>query len=207
DALVSKSYAEQLSYLQNKSSVQDFQMGSVIHSTPIMLTQKGVFEEKDGEYGVSEREDYILAGTTQGLVQVVNADTGEEVFSFLPSEFLTRTNNSQEKGFAESLAMGRFTTTNTDNFFYGVDGPWVAHTEYQYSFEGDKEIMTAKKQYAYGGLRMGGRSYYALDLTDLGKTSGKPKLLFAIKPDDHTTGALSYMGESWSKPVITYIPW
>src|SRR5690606_3696684 len=101
DALVSKSYAEQLSYLQNKSSVQDFQMGSVIHSTPIMLTQKGVFEEKDGEYGVSEREDYILAGTTQGLVQVVNADTGEEVFSFLPSEFLTRTNNSQEKGFAE----------------------------------------------------------------------------------------------------------
>src|SRR5690606_38627684 len=151
DALVSKSYAEQLSYLQNKSSVQDFQMGSVIHSTPIMLTQKGVFEEKDGEYGVSEREDYILAGTTQGLVQVVNADTGEEVFSFLPSEFLTRTNNSQEKGFAESLAMGRFTTTNTDNFFYGVDGPWVAHTEYQYSFEGDKEIMTAKKQYAYGG--------------------------------------------------------
>lgn len=207
DAIATKSYAEQLSYLQTKTSTQDFQMGSVIHSTPIMLTQKGVFEEKDGEYGVTKREDYILAGTTQGLVQVVDADTGKEVFSFLPSEFLTRTNNSQEKGFAESLAMARFTTTNTDKFFYGVDGPWVAHTEYQYSFEGDKEIMTTNKQYAYGGLRMGGRSYYALDLTDLGKTSDKPKLLFAIKPDDHTTGALSYMGESWSKPVITYIPW
>lgn len=206
-ALASKSYNDQVSYLQTKTANQDFQMGSVIHSTPIMLTQKGTFEEKDGEYGVSEREDYILAGTTQGLVQVVNADNGKEVFSFLPSEFLTRQNNSQEKGFAESLAMGRFSTQNTDNFFYGVDGPWVAHTEYEYSFEGDKEIMTAKKQYAYGGLRMGGRSYYALDLTNLGKTSGKPKLLFAIKPDDHTTGALSYMGESWSKPVITYIPW
>lgn len=207
DALASKSYNDQVSYLQTKTANQDFQMGSVIHSTPIMLTQKGTFEEKDGEYGVSEREDYILAGTTQGLVQVVNADNGKEVFSFLPSEFLTRQNNSQEKGFAESLAMRRFSTQNTDNFFYGVDGPWVAHTEYEYSFEGDKEIMTAKKQYAYGGLRMGGRSYYALDLTNLGKTSGKPKLLFAIKPDDHTTGALSYMGESWSKPVITYIPW
>lgn len=207
EALASKSYNDQVSYLQTKTANQDFQMGSVIHSTPIMLTQKGTFEEKDGEYGVSEREDYILAGTTQGLVQVVNADNGKEVFSFLPSEFLTRQNNSQEKGFAESLAMGRFSTQNTDNFFYGVDGPWVAHTEYEYSFEGDKEIMTAKKQYAYGGLRMGGRSYYALDLTNLGKTSGKPKLLFAIKPDDHTTGALSYMGESWSKPVITYIPW
>ncbi|NNG81164.1 hypothetical protein HLH16_04005 [Acinetobacter sp. ANC 5378] len=207
DALASKSYAEQMNYLQTKTTTQDFQMGSVIHSSPIMLTQKGVFEELDGEYSVTEREDYILAGTTQGLVQVVNADTGKEVFSFLPSEFLTRTNNAQEKGFAESLALDRFTTTNTDKFFYGVDGPWVAHTEYEYSFEGDKEIMTAKKQYAYGGLRMGGRSYYALDLTDLGKTSGKPKLLFAVKPDNHTSGALSYMGESWSKPVVTYIPW
>lgn len=207
DALASKSYNEQLSYLQTKTNTKDFQMASVIHSTPIMLTQKGVFEEKDGEYGVTTREDYILAGTTQGLVQVVNADNGKEVFSFLPSEFLTRTNNPQEKGFAESLALDRFTTANTDKFFYGIDGPWVAHTEYEYIFEDDKEIMTAKKQYAYGGLRMGGRSYYALDLTNLGKTSGKPKLLFAIKPDNHTSGALSYMGESWSKPVITYIPW
>lgn len=207
DALASKSYNEQLSYLQTKTNTKDFQMGSVIHSTPIMLTQKGVFEEKDDEYGVTTREDYILAGTTQGLVQVVNADNGKEVFSFLPSEFLTRTNNPQEKGFAESLALDRFTTANTDKFFYGIDGPWVAHTEYEYIFEDDKEIMTAKKQYAYGGLRMGGRSYYALDLTNLGKTSGKPKLLFAIKPDNHTSGALSYMGESWSKPVITYIPW
>src|SRR5690606_36577285 len=146
----------------------------------------------------------ILAGTTQGLVQVGNADNGKEVFSFLPSEFLTRTNNPQEKGFAESLALDRFKTANTDKFFYGIDGPGVAHTEYEYIFEGDKEIMTAKKQYAYAGLRMGGRSYYALDLTNFGKTSGKPKLLFAIKPDNHTSGALSYMGESWSKPVITY---
>ncbi|WP_162270477.1 pilus assembly protein [Acinetobacter gandensis] len=210
DALASKSYNDQVNYLQTKITNQDFQMGSVIHSTPIMLTQKGIFEEKDGEYGISEREDYILAGTTQGLVQVVNAENGKEVFSFLPSEFLTRSNKSQEKGFAESLAMNRYPASESadiDNFFYGVDGPWVAHTEYEYSFEGDKEIMTAKKQYAYGGLRMGGRSYYALDLTDLGKTSGKPKLLFTIKPDDHETGALSYMGESWSKPVITYIPW
>src|SRR5690606_26641059 len=45
------------------------------------------------------------------------------------------------------------------------------------------------------------------DLTNLGQTSGSAKLLFSIKPDNHTTGALSYMGESWSKPVVTYIPW
>ena len=199
--------SERLTYLQNLNPPLNFQMGSIIHSTPIMLTQRGVFEEKNGEYGITEREDYILAGTTQGLVQVVDADSGEEVFSFLPSEFLTRTNNSQEKGFAESLAMGRFTTDDTDNFFYGVDGPWVAHTEYKYDFKDDKETMTAKKQYVYGGLRMGGRSYYALDLSGLGKASESPKLLFSIQPDKYTTGALSYMGESWSKPVITYIPW
>lgn len=212
ESLKEKTFTEQLAYLQSliNTNLQDFQMGSVIHSTPIILTQKGVFEEVDGEYSVTDREDYILAGTTQGLVQVVNADTGKEVFSFLPSEFLTRADNSQEKGFIESLAKNRYPASedsDIDNFFYGVDGPWAAHTEYGYAFEGDKEIMTAKKQYVYGGLRMGGRSYYALDLTDLGKASGTPQLLFAVKPDNHTSGALSHMGESWSKPVITYIPW
>lgn len=207
NALKGKTLEEQLTLLNALNNVQDFQMGSVIHSTPIMLTQKGVFE---GENGITEREDYVLAGTTQGLVQVVDADSGKEVFSFLPSEFLTRENNSQEKGFVESLAKDRYPASESsdiDNFFYGVDGPWVAHTEYEYEFADNKETMLAKKQYVYGGLRMGGRSYYALDLSDLGKSSGSPKLLFSIQPDKYTTGALSYMGESWSKPVITYIPW
>ena len=215
-----KSYGDQLTYLNGKSTLQNYQMGSVIHSTPIMLTQEGSFGyDKDNNYVSKGRKDYILTGTTQGLVQVVNAESGKEVFSFLPAEFLSGTSN-QAKGFAESLAMDRKTDVNKDQFFYGVDGQWVAHTEYKNKFDVatdaitnktlETESLVASKQYVYGGLRMGGKSYYGLDLTKLGSTvSGeKPTMLFHIDPANATANtALSYMGQSWSKPTVTYIRW
>ncbi|MEL1623656.1 hypothetical protein, partial [Acinetobacter baumannii] len=66
------------------------------------------------------------------------------------------------------------------------------------------------KQIVYGGLRMGGRSYYALNLQDM----SNPKLLFQISPDEQKTyyngttttyAALSNMGQSWSKPSIGWV--
>lgn len=65
-------------------------------------------------------------------------------------------------------------------------------------------------QTIYGGLRMGGRSYYALDITDI----DSPQLKFKIDPESGkvyssalTDGvkeyaALKYMGQSWSKPTL-----
>lgn len=212
------SYSDQLNYLKNKAASQNYQMGSVIHSTPIMLTQEGSFGYDGDNYVSKGRKDYILAGTTQGLVQVVDAESGKEVFSFLPSEFLNGASN-QAKGFAESLAMDRRADTSKDQFFYGVDGPWVAHTEYKNKFDVTTDVVTnesieveslvASKQYVYGGLRMGGKSYYGLDLTKLGNNSGeKPSMLFHIDPANAGVGTpLSYMGQSWSKPTVTYIRW
>lgn len=237
-ALAGKTNSEQLEYLKTKvSNPGKYQMGSVIHSTPVLLTQKGTLAyDKLGGFSSQNREDYILFGTTQGVLHVVKAgqqtttdetaDTegGKEVFSFVPKEFLTR----QEQGFAEGLAQGR--TLAADSFFYGADGPWVAHTEYepliQDTYKKDEdgkdtaEIVstssalvvrpnsTKSHQYVYGGLRMGGDSYYALNLSDM----SDPKLLFHIDPakykaDSTSTHPLSYMGQSWSKPTITYIKW
>ena len=232
-----KSYTQQLAYLKDKvTSSSGYQMGSVIHSTPVLLTQKGAIEFENGVQSSKDREDYIMFGTTQGVLHIVKAgqqdtDTvdengGKDVFSFVPQEFLTR----QTKGFAESLAMGR--TDSVDTFFYGVDGPWVAHTVYEPSISdfykkdenGDYVIENGQKviestrgslvvdaksgkshQYVYGGLRMGGRSYYALNLSDM----TKPKLMFHINPDAATlnTDPLYHMGQSWSKPTLTYIKW
>lgn len=221
DALLKKTngtkltYAEQLTYLKGKASSQDYQMGSVIHSTPIMLTQEGSFGYEGINYVSKGRKDYILAGTTQGLVQVVDAESGKEVFSFVPAEFLSGSTD-QSKGFAESLAMNRRADTTKDQFFYGVDGPWVAYAEYKNTYSEDissnseTEKMIATKQYVYGGLRMGGKSYYGLNLTKLGSTvaSEKPKMLFHIDPANApTTSPLSYMGQSWSKPTVTHIRW
>ena len=232
-----KTYAQQLAYLKDKvASLSGYQMGSIIHSTPVLLTQKGAIEYDKGVQASKDREDYIMFGTTQGVLHIVKAgqqdvDTpdangGKDVFSFVPQEFLTR----QAKGFAESLAIGRTDSVNT--FFYGIDGPWTAHTVYEHLISdfykkddnGDDVIENSLKviestrgslvvkadsekshQYVYGGLRMGGRSYYALNLSDM----TAPKMMFHINPDAATlnTDPLYHMGQSWSKPTLAYIKW
>ena len=50
---------------------------------------------------------------------------------------------------------------------------------------------------------MGGRSYYALDLSNI----NSPSLKFQINPSAVTSGPLSHMGQSWSKPTIAWVNW
>lgn len=224
-ALGSKSYDDQLAYLKTKTAAQGYQLGSIIHSSPILLTQKGaIVADSDGVMGSADREDYVLFGTTQGILHVVKSGTqntqvtngtgvaegsGTEVFSFVPKEMLEK----QKNGFFESMAMDR----NASGFYYGVDGPWTAHTVYEPNFYDAnvggvtvardglqvKANSDLSHQYVYGGLRMGGRSYYGLNLSDI----SKPKLMFHIDPASATSGALSHMGQSWSKPTVAYIKW
>lgn len=207
-------------------------IGAVMHSTPVLLTQSGtVMENADGSVNTVNRDDYILFGTTQGVLHVVKAGrsnevstvgntAGEEAFAFVPQEMLS----AQGKAFLDPpQTVGTDTSTNgMNNLYYGVDGAWTAHTEYVYNNTDDTfrvyDAVTSKtgKQWVYGGLRMGGRSYYALDLTNM----ALPTLKFRINPtlnsvDGFTTPSgetaryanLAKMGQSWSKPTIANVQW
>lgn len=190
-------------------------LGSVMHSKPILLTQSGEIDPTQTSITTSNREDYLLFGTTQGALHVVD-DNGVEKFAFIPHEMM----NKQKEAFLDDSASKK---DNTNDIFYGIDGQWAAFTQYVTDENGkftvkkikrtldDKEIEYSGLQWVYGGLRMGGRSYYALDLSDI----DKPTLKFHIDPDaavkedktDDPNNALAYMGESWSKPTIGYINW
>ena len=202
------------------------QMGSVYHSKPLLLTQSGkAFASRNatGKINIDtqNREDYVLFGTTQGLLQVVDADTGVEKFAFVPKEVIEHQSETFKQG-GGNLAAGK------NALYYGMDGEWVAHTVYVSKSDGTLTVKEASrnvpdsnkvetlngKQWVYGGMRMGGRSYYALDLTDI----DKPKVKFHIDPangkvysQSHPSGqaypALTKMGQSWSKPSLGYINW
>lgn len=204
------------------------QMGSVYHSLPMLLTQEGkaVAERnattKKIQISTTGRKDYVMFGTTQGLLSVVDASDGVEKFSFVPKEMIERQSETF-KANAGNLAGGK------EALYYGLDGEWTAHTVYVTKPDGtltvtetvrnavgsatDKENLNGK-QWVYGGMRMGGRSYYALDLTDI----DSPKLKFHIDP---TTGKvyskanpngkkfapIENMAQSWSKPKLDYVNW
>ncbi|WP_252152399.1 hypothetical protein [Acinetobacter terrae] len=198
------------------------QLGAVMHSSPLLLSNEGkmTYNVSTQKLESSGREDYMLFGTTQGLLHVVKADDytettkdgvttnnkgGKEVFAFVPNEMI----ENQSKAFLTPES----STGGMANLFYGIDAPWVAYTEYVPKSDGTLTVGTGKvttgtttlqgKQLVYGGLRMGGRSYYSLDL----KNMSSPVLKFHINPDAATSGPLSYMGESWSKPKIAWVNW
>ena len=196
------------------------QVGATMHSTPILLTQSGTIAS---DLTTTNRKDYLLFGTTQGLLHVVDSESGKEVFAFAPHEMMER----QPKALLEESKSG------PGNLFYGIDAPWAAYTEYvnnkngsltvgQSDYSSTERNKLTGKQWVYGGLRMGGRSYYALDLSSI----SSPVLKFHIDPANQTihygaykdadnndvaagehsnVGALSYMGDSWSKPTLAYV--
>ncbi|MFW1857045.1 pilus assembly protein PilY [Acinetobacter defluvii] len=187
------------------------QIGAVMHSSPILITNKGSvkYDEAQKKMVSSSRDDYVLYGTTQGLIHVVDATTGKEKFSFLPNEMV----ENQKEAFLKSDA----TTGGLNKLFYGIDAPWTLYSEYVLASSGGLTVGKGKgnqegKQLVYGGLRMGGRSYYALNLQDM----NNPKLQFHISPADkkvYYNGSsksydeLKFMAQSWSKPTIAWVKW
>lgn len=159
-----------------------------------------------------DRKDYMMYGSTQGVLHIVDAKTGVEKIAFVPNEMLEKQAN----------AFRPFETVNASknaDIYYGVDAPWIAYTQYiekpntpgvftvndpNFRPDSDQDFNDNGLQWVYGGLRMGGRSYYALDLSNI----DDPKLKFSILPDKAAAGTpLSYMGQSWSKPTLGYVNW
>ncbi|GAA4999689.1 hypothetical protein GCM10023206_00820 [Acinetobacter puyangensis] len=202
--------ATSLAHLTEKPELR--QVGAILHSSPILLTQQGkVTVDSYGDLDTSNRDDYLLFGSTQGLLHVLDADHGQEVFAFAPHEMMQR----QKQAFlAENSSTG-----GKNKLFYGIDAPWTAYTQYVAKSDGTLTVRDSGRkidstddhssnlkglQWVYGGLRMGGRSYYALDLSNI----NSPSLKFHIDPDGATLGTpLSYMGQSWSKPTIARVNW
>lgn len=203
--------ADNIASLADLTSKAEYrELGSVMHSTPVMLTQEGKITVVNGKLTTTDRKDYLMFGSTQGALHVVD-DDGKEVFAFVPHEMM----KNQKNAF---IVDGKYTGSGKNNLFYGVDAPWTAHTQYVSKSDGTLTVKDSGRkasneedaqnligmQWVYGGLRMGGKSYYALDLTNI----DKPELKFHINPDaDNASAALKQMGQSWSKPTLAYVNW
>ncbi|WP_299876458.1 PilC/PilY family type IV pilus protein [uncultured Cocleimonas sp.] len=151
-------------------------MGDMLHSEPLVVTY-----EKGSSSG-SGKQQYIFAGTNEGYLHAFDTETGEEKFAFIPAELL------------KTLSEPQFLNTgNQDDHKYGVDGSLT------YWFKGgdDGSVNSGDQIIVYFGLRRGGSSYYALDVTDI----DNPVLLWKRSYDSSIVGNKS-MGQSWSVPYL-----
>ncbi|XQW86008.1 pilus assembly protein [Thalassotalea piscium] len=124
----------------------------------------------------------IVIGTNAGFLHMfedVN-DKVDELWSFMPKEFFKNIKPLRDN----------FSTADK---VYGIDGQITAYVQ---DHNGDGVISGTDKVWIFFGLRRGGTSYYAIDIS-----TTTPKLLWHI---DSSTSGFSDLGQSWSKPKIAF---
>jgi len=121
----------------------------------------------------SDTDSVIFVATNQGFLHSFDTDNGNENFAIMPAELLP---NLKEFYF----------DVDSTNHVYGLDGHMVVRR------------TSSGRIILYVGMRRGGDSYYAFDVTN--KTA--PTFLFSIDGGD--TG-FDKLGQTWAKPVVTQI--
>jgi len=149
-------------------------MGDPLHSRPILLNY-------------SAEKNIVFVSTNHGFLHAIDSESGQEYFSFIPQELLPN--------------LYKHYQDDAGKHIYGLDGSWIA---LRHDHDEDGDISnTGDYMYLYGGMRMGGRNYYSLDVTNVDKANPQPKLRWTITPN--TENAFANMGQTWSEPVIAKI--
>ena len=160
------------SLTDNRSDI----FGDPLHSKPLVVN-----------YGpVSDPDLRIIVGTNAGFVHMFddNGDTIEESWAFMPYELLP------------NIQLLRGNVVGSDKV-YGMDGSPMSYV-YDKNGDGLIDASAGDKAWVFLGMRRGGSSYYAFDIS----IPDSPKFMWKI--DASTTG-FSEMGQSWSKPTLLYV--
>ena len=142
-------------------------MGDPLHSQPAAVVFGGTEAAPDV---------VVFTATNDGYLHAFAGDTGEELWSFIPKQLLSNLTRL-------------YFDPNSKYKQYGIDGnvvPVVKDVDKDGSIEsGDGDFV-----YLIFGMRRGGETYYALDVTD--KTA--PSLMWTFDTAE--------TGESWSTPSL-----
>jgi len=150
----------------NSATNVRYVMGDPLHAQPAAIVYGGTPANPDV---------VVFTATNDGYLHAIDSDTGAELWSFIPKELLPN--------------MTRLFFDPKSNYKqYGIDGNIVPVVK-----DENKNGIVDGADFVYliFGMRRGGNSYYALDVTN----KNAPKLLWEVSSAE--------LGESWSTPVVT----
>lgn len=149
--------------------------GDPLHSKPLVVNYGGSKTNQDVR---------IAVGTNAGFIHMFDdaGTTIDESWAFIPKELyenipILRENSSTAK-------------------VYGIDGTPTVHIDDK-NGDGSVNAIDGDTAWLFFGLRRGGTSYYALDIS----IPNAPKLMWHI---DQNTAGFSELAQSWSKVKIGY---
>lgn len=196
-------FARGVEFTATGTKARSWIMGDLLHSRPIAVNYGA-----RGAYTTSNPDIRLIAGSNDGFMHmfrntkssqtdatVANDTDGVEAWAFIPREVMPTLNTLIKQS-----------TVATPPHPYTVDG---APAVYIYDADADGNIeptdhvdangatQSGDRVYLYFGLRRGGTSYYALNITD----PDEPKLLWRIGKGA-AGSAFAELGQSWSTPKV-----
>ncbi|MCG5513289.1 pilus assembly protein [Ectothiorhodospira shaposhnikovii] len=143
-------------------------LGDIINSDPQFIGQHyNGFSRLLGAPAFRQRARVIYAGANDGMLHAFDADTGEELFAFIPGELLKPEPNTSFSPLA------RLMDPEYSHRFY-VDGT---------AYVDEAQIGGQWKTILLGTMGAGGRSIFALDVTDP-SSFGPAKVLWEFTDND-----------------------
>ncbi|WP_175404538.1 PilC/PilY family type IV pilus protein [Endozoicomonas atrinae] len=174
--------------LDDQGQTRDWVLGDILHSKPVTLNYGDSDGNPDGGSYSRENPDIRIAfGTNYGLLHFIEdqGDQVEENWSFFAAE----TGGNVKKLYE-----------NHDDVPhpYGLDGQ-ISILRLDANLDGNIRKADGDRMILFFGLRRGGDSYYAIDVS----IPESPVLLWRI---DASSEGFAELGQSWSPPVPMIIP-
>ncbi|MDK1025531.1 MAG: PilC/PilY family type IV pilus protein, partial [Gammaproteobacteria bacterium] len=196
-------------------------MGDVVSSTPVFYGAPSRLRRNSPPFPTIEpytrfqnryaaRQEVVYVSSNDGMVHGFRADTGEEIFAYVPDHVITGDYSQRIKQLLSSNYNHRYTVDlgNAINDVY-LDPDFRSTTLFR-----DKEWVTM----LVGGMRGGGKGYFALDITNPNNVTESNAAAvvmweFTDEDDVHPTVAgvpvldavgipVSDLGYSYSVPTI-----
>ncbi|MGI9274887.1 MAG: pilus assembly protein, partial [Endozoicomonas sp.] len=159
-------------------------LGDILHSKPVTLN----YGARTTDYSQDNPDIRLVFGTNHGLLHFIQdeGNSAKENWSFFAKETAANVPRLYED-------------LDDVKHPYGLDGQ-VSVIRLDYNDDGNIKAADKDRMVLFFGMRRGGSSYYAIDVTDPDK---KPRLLWRI---DHNTPGFEELGQSWSTPVPLLLP-
>ena len=159
-------------------------LGDILHSRPVTLN----YGMRTDDYSEDNPDIRIAFGTNYGQLHFIE-DQGDHVvenWSFFAKE-------------SASIIPTLYEDIDDVPHPYGIDGQ-VSVIRLDSNRDGSIRKDDGDRMIIIFGMRRGGRSYYAIDVSD---PTDKPELLWRI---DNTTPGFEELAQSWSTPVPLILP-
>ena len=161
---------------------QRWSVHDVLHSQPVVLTYEGI--DTDGDQLKDKFIDKVIYGTNDGVLHMVDGETGQEDWRYMPSDFWGQQQN--------------IFTNAQGAHLYGLDlTPTIQIIDK--NNDGLIRFTDDDKARAFLASRRGGNNIYALELSDITANLVIPRFLWRIQGG---TGDFARLGQTWSKPKL-----